>query len=154
MAENLDLPTHSAFHVMIFHYNSSLVMPHKSQLSSIRTGLENWKSIWNRRSLNDDERFFDVLIATLEHKNAAGQRYQHEHIPADEPSMWKRSGFWRYAPEYWLLANLSLDRIESSPFSHNSMIDMGSRKYDDMSMSRLKEVISNFQSARLRHSLY
>lgn len=142
--------------------------PHKSQLSSIRIGLDNWKLIWNRRSLNDDERFFDVPIATLKQQqqqqqhnsNATEKRHahQHQHIPTDEPSMWKRSGFWRHAPEYWLLARLGLDRSEFSSLS-SSKTDGGrddddgdgddQHPHEDMSMLRIKEMIGSFQRARV-----
>lgn len=132
--------------------------PTRSQLSPIRIGLDNWKLIWNRRSLNDDERFFDVPIATLkQHNHPTEKRQSHEHIPADEPSMWKRSGFWRHAPEYWLLARLGLDRSEfslSSSLSAHQKTDVDrddddQQPHEDMSMSRIKEMIGNFQRARV-----
>lgn len=138
---------------MIFHSSTSLLLPAQSQLSAIRTGLNNWKSIWNRRSLNNDERFFDVLIATVKDSNTTA----HKNIPPDEPSMWKRSGFWRHAPEYWLLASLGLDQSEramSAPQQRHYVLcdaregDTSDQQLEDMSMSRVKSMIWKFEKTR------
>jgi hypothetical protein len=118
---------------------------HESQLEPIRTGLANWKSVWHQRSVNNDECFFDILV-TGWYKNGSTETI----LPNDEPSMWRRPGFWRYAPEFWLLAQLYLERMQ---FASQKAIENGearlSSECDDGEMIQLKRFIEKFQSSEL-----
>jgi hypothetical protein len=145
---------------MIFNLEPSIAP--KAQFAHIRMGLANWKAVWNQRTLNDDERFFDVPITTgLTRSNSKddSQKEPREanrqltqplphHIPEDEPSMWKRSGFWRHAPEYWLLANLYLDRMEYGisvgPDGEGAQSFDPRPQHDETSMSWLRDLITKF----------
>ncbi|KAK5191957.1 hypothetical protein LTR20_010968 [Exophiala xenobiotica] len=149
-----------SFHIMIFNLEPSIAP--KAQFAHIRMGLENWKAVWNQRTLNDDERFFDVPITTGLTRNNSKDNSQKEpqeanrqltqppphHIPEDEPSMWKRSGFWRHAPEYWLLANLYLDRMEYGisvgPDGEGAQNFDPRPQHDETSMSWLRDLITKF----------
>lgn len=74
--------------------------------------------------------------------------------------MWKRVGFCRYSPEYWLLANLIADRLATSnPFDPPSEdelelldenpLDPILNKYDQTSMRQVNDLISGFQAFQM-----
>jgi len=92
----------SAFHVVLF--NLDFVFGGKGQFHRLRAGLDNWEAVWNQRLKNNDEKFFDSIVAT-----AALSPYR-----KSEGDLWKRPGFWKNAPEYWLLAHLVLEHMESA----------------------------------------
>ena len=87
---------------MLFHIDSAF--GHESQLIPVKIGLANWKSVWHQRLMNNDEGFFDIVV-TSSSCNKSG-------LPCNEPDMWRRPGFWRYASEYWLLAQLYVERLQ------------------------------------------
>lgn len=76
-------------------------------------------------------------------------------------NMWKRTGFLRHAPEYWMLAKLIVERIWAKAELHDSPPEdfplpghvatqegpseplLG--KYDDTSMKQVNDLISEFQ---------
>ena len=81
--------------------------------------------------------------------------------------MWKRTGFMRYAAEYWQLANLIMNRIseserqqsETSPepvtgqdlnVQVNSGPDVILDKYDETSMQQVNDLIRDFQKVNLQ----
>jgi hypothetical protein len=75
-------------------------MANTSQFAPIRTGLSKWKSMWNWRCLHDDERFVGIPITQLAKRERGKHQEEFLQIPADEPSLWKRLGFWKNSPEF------------------------------------------------------
>jgi hypothetical protein len=80
--------------------------------------------------------------------------------------MWKRLGFSRYCSEYWLLANLLVDKISaailqqqqaSRPDNMDSsgelynprIVEPVLDKYDQTSMRQVNDLITNFRSFEL-----
>lgn len=68
--------------------------------------------------------------------------------------MWKRIGFCRYCPEYWLLANLMADRLATlgalQQGNEMTAIDNGPLdpildQYDQTSMRQVNDLIMGFQ---------
>ena len=75
---------------------------------------------------------------------------------------WKRIGFMRNAPEYWLLARIILERLESTQQSLDAAESLSGQsgwrynltasvlpKYDETSMDQLNEFITSFQSLKM-----
>ena len=61
---------------------------------------------------------------------------------------WKRLGFFRYAPEYWLMTSLVLQRAhERSCNDTNS--DVSTNETDDANMSQLSALIQDHQSVTM-----
>jgi hypothetical protein len=112
----------------IFNLDPLVANGHLSQ--SIQRGLTNWKLVWNRRLLNGDERHFAVPVT----------EQQHQQNRPDVSGMWRRPGFWRHAPEFWLLAQLYVDRQSLSRDDE----DIVGYCYDDVCMTRLKALIAKF----------
>lgn len=104
----------------------------------IQRGLTSWKLVWNRRLLNGDERYFDVQVT----------EQQPQQNPPDESGMWRRPGFWRHASEFWLFAQLYVDRPS---LSLNDEEVAGC--YDDVSMTRIKSLIAKFSGLDLAKRL-
>ena len=69
-------------------------------------------------------------------------------VDSDSPTlppqnMWKRIGFMRHAYEFWLLANLILDRISSQATISEYGIGLPSREQDTLTQSVLPEYDQN-----------
>lgn len=72
--------------------------------------------------------------------------------------MWTRMGFCRYAPEYWLLAQLMADRLamlgtsqqvnELEPLEEGPL-DPILNKYDQTSMRQVNDLIMGFQTFQI-----
>ena len=112
---------------MTFYLDPLTANGHSFQ--SVQRGLTNWKLVWNQRLLNRDEHYFDVQVT----------EQQHQQTPSDESGMWRRPGFWRHASEFWLLAQLYVDRPSHS-LNHDNLAGC----YDDVSMTRIKSFIAKF----------
>ncbi|KAK5652309.1 hypothetical protein OQA88_10659 [Cercophora sp. LCS_1] len=142
----------SAFHAMIFQHQNSFGVD--GQLVPIRRGLRNWIGVW--------EWYFDSWAASFPY-GTGGEAC----LPPK--TLWKRVGFIRFSPEYWLLGTLLTDRIAApsasaglsqdkaslSRAATNSMT-VGGRgpgrsiepildKYDQTSMRQVNDLITNFQ---------
>ncbi|KAK1829514.1 hypothetical protein QBC39DRAFT_262799 [Podospora conica] len=138
----------SAFHYMIFQQQNFLGVA--GQLDHIRTGLQNWIAIWDR--------YFDDWLSSPQ------GAYSETCLSPD--TMWKRVGFVRFSPEYWLLGILLLDRISATAeharqkASGRGMLENrmdcggGARgksiepildKYDQTSMRQVNDLITDFQ---------
>lgn len=138
----------SAFHNLIFHIDPGFGS--ESQSVAMENAITNWRNIWRLRSVNgfkDSYRLADLEPSPplLERKEA-----------------WKRTGFMRRAPEYWLLAQAKLERLQSTQRSLEAAETLSGRdnwlcnvpgtvlpKYDETSMEQLNEFISSFQAMRL-----
>lgn len=97
---------------MLFNFDPPVASA--SQFRSLRTGLANWKATWFQRCLNDDERFFDSEVTRFARRKDHGYCDQTHVISANETNMWwRQTGFWRHAPEFWLLAKVMLDQKTS-----------------------------------------
>ena len=122
---------------MIFNLDPSI--GHKSQFEPLRIGIANWKSVWNQRFLNKDECWFDIPVTTL-----SSEGKMHQYLPQDEPSMWRRPGFWKYASEFWLLAQAYLDRMEFSAIPAGVV----GNHHDTTSMARLNHFVKKFSDSK------
>ena len=137
---------------MIFQHQNLFGV--EGQLVPIRNGLRNWIAIW--------EMYFDTWSSSPPHSMVREDAITTE-------TMWKRVGFFRHTPEYWLLGSLLTDRIASStariqenkssqsglgldhPSSSsgtlanaitcNPILD----KYDQTSMRQVNDLITDFQ---------
>ncbi|KAK0631445.1 hypothetical protein B0T14DRAFT_559239 [Immersiella caudata] len=140
----------SAFHYMIFQHQNSLGVA--GQLVPIRSGLRNWIAVW--------EQYFDSWSASYP---------QDASLPLE--TMWKRMGFIRFAPEYWLLGVLLTNRISGAtnqsqdkahdvddasrsslpvPVAAGSSAQINSvdpilEKYDQTSMRQVNDLIADFR---------
>ncbi|OQD83345.1 hypothetical protein PENANT_c017G03679 [Penicillium antarcticum] len=101
----------SAIHSQIFQFRSAVGS--FQLLAPISNALSNWRDIWQTFSLTSCRGVLPFI--TIEDINI-----QPEHL-------WRRMGFYRYAPEYWLLANLMADRLAvlgtSQPESELELLD-------------------------------
>lgn len=140
---------------MIFQHQNSFGVA--GQLVPIQNGLRNWIAIW--------ERYF--YLWSTSYPYGGGQDAQ-----LSLETMWKRVGFVRFSPEYWLLGTLLTDRIVAStaalpqgPCSNEAddaralaegRIAASGRiqarsvepildKYDQTSMRQVNDLITNFQ---------
>ncbi|CAG7557605.1 unnamed protein product [Fusarium equiseti] len=86
----------SAFHALIFQHQNSF--GGNDQLQAVYNALNNWKSVW--------ETYSDEFSLSPPHVMVD----KHNVTPDD---LWRRIGFMRHSPEYWLLAKLLVDRISS-----------------------------------------
>lgn len=127
-----------AIHSQIFQFRSAVG---GFQLRApIRNALSNWRDIWH------------LFSSTLSQGIMP-------HITIDDPHLqpedyWRRMGFFRFAPEYWLLANLMADRLAglgtSQPESELEPLDEGPldpilNQYDQTSMRQVNDLIMGFQ---------
>lgn len=72
--------------------------------------------------------------------------------------LWRRMGFCRYAPEYWLLAHLMADRLavlgtskaedELEPLDEGPL-DPILNRYDQTSMRQVNDLIMGFQTFQI-----
>lgn len=134
----------AAFHVMLFYLELS--PDPKPRFLPIRTGLSSWKTVWNQRFRNLDEQFFDVAITQQISKERKEKDSRPQPVLIDESSLWKRLGFWKYAPEFWLLAYVQLEQIQYSNSGIKGLKDEHSQ--DEAALMRLKSFIEHFQDAR------
>lgn len=142
----------SAFHYMIFQHQNSFGV--EGQLVPIRNGLRNWIAVW--------ERYFDSSSPS-----SACVRDRDDCLSPE--TMWKRVGFIRYSPEYWLLGSLLIERISATitaaqEQSRNKDTFSGAffedrtggqaqtksvepilNKYDQTSMRQVNDLITDFQ---------
>ncbi|KAF5597360.1 C2H2 transcription factor [Fusarium pseudoanthophilum] len=87
----------SAFHALIFQHQNSF--GGHDQLQAVRNALDNWKSAWETYS---DEFSFSPPHVMVDRQNVATE------------NLWRRVGFMRHSPEYWLLGKLLVDRLSTS----------------------------------------
>lgn len=138
----------SAFHVLLFHVDPGFGSD--SQCQVLRNAICNWRSIWNMRL---EDNFEDLCgIRNLLRAQSA----------PEANASWKRIGFMRNAPEYWLLARIILERLESTQQSLDAAESLSGQsgwrynltasvlpKYDETSMDQLNEFITSFQSLKM-----
>lgn len=134
------LTTHvlPAIHSQIFQYRSSIST--SQNLKPIRNTLSNWRRAWKS--------FASISGASHSpHITVNSDQTQPE-------TMWKRVGFCRYCPEYWLLATLMADRLATlgalQQGNEMTAIDNGSLdpildEYDQTSMRQVNDLIMGFQ---------
>jgi len=140
---------------MIFQHQNSFGVA--GQLVPIQNGLRNWIAIW--------ERYFDLWSTSYPYGGEQDAQLSLE-------TMWKRVGFVRFSPEYWLLGTLLTDRIVANAtalpqglYSDEAdeararaegrtaasgriqarSVDPILDKYDQTSMRQVNDLITNFQ---------
>jgi hypothetical protein len=115
-------------------------------LDAIHNALRNWEIVWDAYGSAD----------------TVGP--PHNIVNSDDPllmphEMWRRVGFMRHANEFWLLANLVVDRMTSRRMVEDNVnteqgISYASEnhvlpQYDQNNMRQVNELIANFGNARL-----
>lgn len=120
-------------------------------LSPVRNALANWKEVW--------QTFVSTCAPGVSpHVTVGGSELQTE-------NMWKRVGFCRFCPEYWLLANFIVDRLitlqksrpenweigqdELEPFNNAALEDPLLDKYDQTSLRQINNLILDFQKVQI-----
>ncbi|KAF5722896.1 C2H2 transcription factor [Fusarium mundagurra] len=93
----------SAFHGLIFQHQNSF--GGHDQLQAVRNALDNWESAWETYS---DEFSFSPPHVMVDRHNVTME------------NLWRRVGFMRHSPEYWLLGKLLVDRLSTSSDSLGS----------------------------------
>lgn len=138
----------SAFHSFLFHIDPGFGSD--SQCLTMRNAIANWRVVWNLQFMSKSQDFDGI------------------HDPTAMPSAgktkapWKRIGFMRNAPEYWLLARIILERLESTQRSLEAAESLSGHanwrcnmpvsmlsKYDETSMEQLNEFITSFEALRV-----
>ncbi|KAF2181346.1 hypothetical protein K469DRAFT_262032 [Zopfia rhizophila CBS 207.26] len=114
----------SALYAMTFRVETSLF--DKGEGALIQTGLRHWRKLWPS-PYRDDE------LAKMG-------------LDADR-TRWKRVGFMRYAPEFWLLTHLVLDRTRSKE-SEGARANNVDVECEDMDMAELDALITEFQGLK------
>ncbi|RKK96926.1 hypothetical protein BFJ71_g7496 [Fusarium oxysporum] len=131
----------SAFHALIFQHQNSF--GGHDQLQAVRNALDNWKSAWETYS---DEFSFSPPHVMVDRHNVATE------------NLWRRVGFMRHSPEYWLLGKLLIDRLSSDSFgSLESTVPDASgsahepilTRYDQTSMLQVNDLITGFQNVHI-----
>jgi hypothetical protein len=133
----------TALHTFVFQQQSSSFYGIE-QLQPVRVALENWKLVW--------ETYSSEFSSTPPHEMLA------EAVPSPG-NMWQRTGFMRHSPEYWLLANLLVNRLsrtaDAAPGFSEAAVTGGAtpepilRKYDQTSMRQVNDLIAEFQNVRI-----
>ncbi|KAE8330279.1 hypothetical protein BDV39DRAFT_202084 [Aspergillus sergii] len=119
----------SALHNLLFHMQSTVV---ETTAQALESGLHNWKYLWAKRQrlLEQD-----------------GDKYGTD-MRTDE-------GFMRHAEEYWLLANVLLERFRNSQNDEMDMESAGPGRgsldgISDSGMEALNSVIMEFRGIAFR----
>ena len=139
---------HSALHYLTFQLQSSFI--YEPRLAPLRHALTNWKQVWLLHESSPENLGADVLANEKASRGSLNPR-----------EMWKRVGFMRNAPEFWLLAKIVLERLESDHRQEeetNSFVDSSGKrtdnlplgspvleKYDETSMGQVNHIITMFQ---------
>lgn len=108
-----------ALYTLAYHVESS--MSSFLDITPLRRGLHNWQKAWP-----SDYRDHEILTASTE-------------LPD-----WKRVGFYRYAPEYWLMTSLILERAQERA-CNDSASGSSIKEADDANMSQLNALIGHFR---------
>ncbi|KIW89239.1 uncharacterized protein Z519_10092 [Cladophialophora bantiana CBS 173.52] len=138
----------SSFHSFLF--NIDPVFGSDAQFETLRNAIINWRVVWNLRFEPD---FVDCYGT---HDLWAPQCMTEPDTP------WKRIGFYRNASEYWLLARVMLEKVESfrktdeaehSPLeckdSRGTGVPLILSKFDETSMDQVNDLITSFQPLRM-----
>lgn len=124
-----------AIHCLVFQYQTSLAS--HTELSHIQAGLNQWMMVWTRTDPREEVERRE--LCALE-------------------GMWKRIGFMRHADEFWLLAQVTLDKAKYPLVGGDgvmSFFDAGNAPaagvtYDDSDMKQVRDLISTFQNLSFR----
>lgn len=133
------------FHSSVFLRQNSFAA---RDCSAIHTALSNWKMVWEAYS------------------SQVSNHPPHAMVPRDQAipglNMWKRIGFMRHSPEFWLLATVVVDRLsppgartEPSTSSGNAISGMKHAagpllaEYDQTSMRQVNDLIAKFQKVQI-----
>lgn len=134
----------AAFHILIFQRMNSF--GDRGPTGAIYNALRNWRSVWElyilEFSIGPPHAMVDSNSPTLELQD-----------------MWKRIGFMRHAYEFWLLADLIIQRmtLNSVPANgldpgqsyHEAIVNPVLPNYDQNNMRQMNELIVSFENARI-----
>jgi hypothetical protein len=98
----------------------------------VKTGLENWRRIWNGREAEDS------------------------HICDAPETLWKKVGFISYSPEFWHLARIIVDKIrddnaddEDGEEGPTTAPDKAKKRYDHTDMMDVNGLIMEYRRLSL-----
>ncbi|OQV09477.1 Fungal Zn2-Cys6 binuclear cluster domain-containing protein [Cladophialophora immunda] len=136
-----------AIHTLVFQYRNSFGA--EGQLTFIQSALNNWRHIWKI--------YADEFSHSAPHAMVTYDRMTIE-------TMWKRVGFVRHAPEFWLLTSVVVGRINSQSQMHKprhggepgtTMLSASAapepilQSYDQTSMRQVNELIAEFKKVMI-----
>ncbi|KAJ5884876.1 Zinc finger C2H2 type domain containing protein [Penicillium taxi] len=107
----------------IYQLQNSLVPP--AAFLNIERGMDRWKVAW------------DTMQALRGPVEQPGEK-------SILDGMWRRDGFMKCAPEYWLLGRVILEKIRSSPSTEGSGAMRMLDKYDQTDMGQVHHLIAQF----------
>ncbi|KIH93307.1 hypothetical protein SPBR_04090 [Sporothrix brasiliensis 5110] len=155
----------SAFHFLLFQKQNSF--GGEDQLHAIRTGLANWKAVWELYKHEFASGPPHTMVPMPPAK--AGKKARHADHDDDDSNdnddddddttapedMWRRTGFMRHSPEYWLLAHMVINQLSSSSSSSSSSVPASStlstRKptgLSKQSSARMPTLMPTYMNAR------
>ncbi|KAL4913864.1 hypothetical protein BDW62DRAFT_156482 [Aspergillus aurantiobrunneus] len=112
-----------SLHSLTFHLQNSIIF--ESTLLPVKTGLENWRRIWNRREAED------------------------RHVPDHPDMLWKKVGFIGYSPEFWHLARIIVEKIRDDNTDDGedstTMPDEAKMRYDHTDMIDVNGLIMEYR---------
>ncbi|KAI5364036.1 hypothetical protein Slin15195_G096910 [Septoria linicola] len=126
----------SAIHSMIFQVQQSFSS--QLHLQGIYAALANWHLLWQQH--------LDLILQK--------EPLSSNTLASDIHDLWKREGFSRHASEYWMLASMLVQRLDSTREWHASDVqskveedaaDTFLEKYDETSMRQINDLITDFQ---------
>lgn len=134
----------SAFHSLLFNLDPGFSSG--AEFESLRNAIDNWRVVWDLQSERGSSDCFGTHDPWI------------PQFMATPEAPWKRIGFFRNAPEYWLLARVMLERVEAarqrieanevffgSGDARDSGIPPTLAKFDETSMAQLRNFITSFQ---------
>ena len=122
----------SALYILTFSLEMSLPYTIRAaETMSIQTGLQHWKELWPSTTR-------DTELIEMTHQNSSAIH------------SWKRVGFIRHAPEYWLLTHLILDQMLKRTHNHTSLLNSTMNisrvgNCEDGEMTQINALISRLQ---------
>ncbi|KIW18811.1 hypothetical protein PV08_03100 [Exophiala spinifera] len=142
----------SSFHNFIFHIDPGFGS--ESQIAAMENAIANWRVVWNLRRAHCSRGPTDLGRSPCSGLSSS---------VCDPNQVWKRIGFMREAPEYWLLARVKLERLSSTQRSleaaeglsgfNSRLCNMPGNilpKYDETSMEQLSEFIDSFAAMKVK----
>ncbi|KAL2826448.1 hypothetical protein BDW59DRAFT_160968 [Aspergillus cavernicola] len=117
-----------ALHSLTFHLQNSIIF--QSTLLPVKTGLENWRRIWNKREEED------------------------KNIPDHVGMLWKKVGFINYSPEFWHLARIIVETIRDDNAidgdeGSSTTVGQARIRYDHTDMTDVNGLIMEYRRLSL-----
>ncbi|OAP55593.1 hypothetical protein AYL99_10566 [Fonsecaea erecta] len=119
----------SAMHSIIFQIRSSFCWQMQT-IYTMRNWLRNWSIVWNLQGLCQTAEAFGTPLPPQE-------------IPDNLADRWRNAGFMKDANQFWFLAKILLDNLESN--RHLSPFVKKTHDYDETGMNHLKSLLESYR---------